>query len=529
VSASEETTVGTTARRLGWDLALGLALASGAAVTYAVTFHPDWIFDPLRYAELMQRGPVRVLLGPQHALGNLLPYLAFRASNHLGYDGRAMPSLAAFAVAGGAVAVWAVFAAAVRLGGSRVAGVLAAGVLASTAFLWRAGGSAGVYGVAAATLAIGWLAAAHYVRRRGIRAAAFLGVACGVALGGHLANVAFVAAALVLVVALEPAGTRLRALGALLGSTALVGAIIFGITAGVATGWSISGMRDWALHPGIGGSTDRSSLVGWGIGGLFPAVAEGQPHVSWLPFGLEDNGHLQVLVTILLLVTAVLRGVGLATRSRTSAVLAAALTLNAGLAFLLASWYQSLRPDYWGMGLVPLAVMAGAGTRVFGPHRAKLRLAGAAATLVLIGGLLAWNASQEVAPSLALSRERGHEVHRMEARIPRAARVFVSPLIAGRLADDGYDAGTGFSSLRSIVDANGGETQTVLRPIVFEARFRPTFVTRKAFSLTSGQADFLGMTGATLWWRLHGFWSFTAVLRIELSGETLYRVRPTAR
>ena len=78
--------------RLGRSADLGIAalLTAGAAIAYSLTFHPDWIYDPLRYAELMQRGPVRILLGPQHALGNLLPLLVFRAARGLGYGGRAM-------------------------------------------------------------------------------------------------------------------------------------------------------------------------------------------------------------------------------------------------------------------------------------------------------------------------------------------------------------------------------------------------------------------------------------------------------
>src|SRR5205807_1104424 len=169
------------------DGVIALVLAAGAALTYSLTFHPDWIYDPLRYAELMQRGPVRILLGPQHALGNLLPLLVFRAARGVGYGGHAMPVLAGVSVAGAAAAV---------------------------------------------------------------------------------------AAALLLVLAVTSTA-RARAAGAFVGALAVTAGVIFLVTAGVATGWSLGGMRHWLLHPGIGGSTDRSSLVGWGIGGLFPSVASG--------------------------------------------------------------------------------------------------------------------------------------------------------------------------------------------------------------------------------------------------------------
>ncbi|MFN2543537.1 MAG: hypothetical protein ABR600_03050 [Actinomycetota bacterium] len=499
-----------TNRWLRSDVLFAGLLAAAAATVYAVTFHPDWIFDPLRYAELTQRGPARVLLGPQHALGNLLPLLAYRAARGMGYGGRAMPVLAACSVAAAAAVVAGVFVACRRLGGSLPAAALAAATLGSTTFLWRAGGSGGVYGMAAATLALGWVAAAHFVRQRGVTAAALLGVAGGIAVGGHLANLAFLAAASLLVFALEPSVTRVRALGAFAGSAALVAAVVFGVTAGFATGWSPSAMRDWALHPGIGGPTDRSSLVGWGIGGFPPAVAEG---VTALTIGL--------------LAAAVVRGVMLATRSRIGAILAAALTLNAGIAFLLASWYQALRPDYWGMGLVPLAVMAGAGTRAYGRRTAVLRWIGALAALAAVGVLLAWNAGHEVAPSLELSRARGRAVEAIEARIPPGGRVLISPLLAGRLADDGYVAETGFAALKRAVE--GGGPKPGVTALEDEAASGAVWVSSAAFGFTSGQAQFLGATGRDVW-RILRQLGVRPVLRTHglPRDETVYRLRAVA-
>src|SRR5207247_11094190 len=110
-------------------------------------------------------------------------------------------------------AIGLVYLAAVRLGGSRLAGGAAAGGLAVTVTAWRAGGSGGVYGVALAALALGWVTAARFVRAPDPRAAAVLGIASGIAVGGHLANVAFVAAALLLVATMAPAGRRGRSLG----------------------------------------------------------------------------------------------------------------------------------------------------------------------------------------------------------------------------------------------------------------------------------------------------------------------------
>src|SRR5207248_2908722 len=118
---------------------------------------------------------------------------------------------------------------------------------------------------------------------------------------------------------------------------------------------------------------------------------------------------------------ALLRGALLASRSRIGMVLAGSLGVNVVLAFLLASWYQALRSDYWGLGLVPLAVIAGAGTITFRRRVPAIRIATAALALALVAAALTWNAGKEVAPSIEASHRRGHEVERIEARVPRSA------------------------------------------------------------------------------------------------------------
>jgi len=383
-----------------------------------------------------------------------------------------------------------------------------------------------VYGVALATLAIGWLVAARFARGPSVRSAAVLGAAAGLAVGGHLANVAFVAAALVLVVALSPLD-RVRSASAFAIAVIATAGLVFVITAGCATGWSLGGMRHWLLHPGIGGSTDRSSLVGWGIGGLYSAVASGQPHVSWLPFGFDAaNGHLEILVTWLLIAVAVFRGLLLAARSRTGTILATALITNTTLAFVLASWYQALRSDYWGLGLVPLAVMAGAGTITFRRRVPATRALTAAAALAVVAALLAWNAAQEVAPSIELSRARGRAVRALEARVPRDSSLLLSLILGGRFADDGYDAGGGFAALQAAVRA--GVPKPGLDAVLAAARTRPVYVSSLAFGFTKGQARFLGATGRNIWKQLHTCCELSLVYRTRglPRDESIYRVRP---
>ena len=416
--------------RIRIDAGIAALLGAAAALAYALSFHPDWIYDPLRYAELTQRGPVRVLLGPQHALGNLLPFAAYRLARALGYGGRAMPVLGGFAVAGAAVAVAAVYLAAVRLGGSRMSAAAAAGAFGATVATWRAGGSGGVYGIALAAVALGWLAAASYVLAPSDRRAAMLGGAAGVAVAAHLENVAFAAGAIVLVLISEGTGQRWRRLAITIAAAAGVAVVAFVVTAGVATGWSGGGMWRWIAHPGIGGPADRSSAVGWGVAGLFRSIAADQ----------------RAFASAVLAVVAI-RLVLLAARSGTGRVLALAVVVNAGGAFLLSSWYQALRPDYWGLGLVPLAVGAGAGTRVFTRRRIWPRAAAPAVCVAFIGSLLARNASKEVAPSMERSERDARLVAAIEARVPRGAFVVASPLLAGRLADDGIRAEPGYAAV----------------------------------------------------------------------------------
>jgi hypothetical protein len=265
--------------------------------------------------------------------------------------------------------------------------------------------------------------------------------------------------------------------------------------------------------------------VGWGIGGLYPAVASGQPHVSWLPFGFDRaKGHLEVLATLLLLGAAVVRGGLLALRSRTGAILAGALVLNAGIAFLLASWYQALRSDYWGLGLVPLAVLGGAGTATFRRRPASWRIAEAGVALAAVAALLAWNASQEVAPSLQLSDARGRAVLAIETRVPREAHVLISLVLAGRLADEGYHAEGGFAGLQAAV--RGGAAKPGIDALLAESV--PLFVSSAAFGLTKGQSAFLGTTGKDLWRRLRRCCAVRPVMATHglPRDETLYRVRP---
>jgi hypothetical protein len=170
--------------------------------------------------------------------------------------------------------------------------------------------------------------------------------------------------------------------------------------------------------------------------------------------------------------------------------------------------------------------MAGAGTRVLGRRRALLRAAGVGAALAVIGSLMAWNASQYVAPSIELSRARGRVVMGVADRVRPNARLVTSLLLAGRLADLGFDAGGGFEALTGEIRA--GNPKPGVSALIAQARRRPLYVSSAAFGLVPNQARFLGITGNEIWRRLHECCELTPILHTPglPNDETLYRVRP---
>src|SRR5205814_3942302 len=108
---------------------------------------------------------------------------------------------------------------------------------------------------------------------------------------------------------------------------------------------------------------------------------------------------------------------------------------------------QALRLDYWGLGFVPLAVGAGAGTPIFGRSRPWRRIAAVAVSVTLVAVLVAWNATREVAPSVRRSHANARVVAAVERHVPQSAFIVSSLFLAGRLADDGYRAEPGYVAL----------------------------------------------------------------------------------
>jgi hypothetical protein len=175
--------------------------------------------------------------------------------------------------------------------------------------------------------------------------------------------------------------------------------------------------------------------------------------------------------------------------------------------------------------------MAGAGTITFRRRSVVTRAVAGAAALAVVASLLAWNASQEVAPSLQISDARARAVDAIVADVPREAHVLVSLMLRGRLADLGYRAQGGFEALQNTAARGGRGNEALIAPLLSESRRSPVFVSRNAFGWTLNQSRFLGATGDAVWRLLHVFWRFKPVLTVRglPFSETLYRVRLRVR
>lgn len=495
--------------------------------------HLDWQFDPLAYAFSIQHGGAGQLV-PQHALGILLPLLSFDAAKALGYGGRAAPVLFGWSVAGTAGAVGLTFLAAVRLGATRRAAALAAGVLAATAVTWRAGGGGGVYGVAFATVAIGWFAAARFAERPTPPRAGVLGVGAGLAVAGHLASVAFLPAAILLMIGIRPEAGGARGHGREMlirfaALAVLTVAVVFVAAAAIATHGSPSGMLRWLLHPGIGGPGDRSRGVGWGLSGLPDAILASPGKPSWLPGPIAGAaGVLQWILGFALVAFALARGLAvLGSRGcdRRARAVAGALLLQAVLAFVAAAGYQALRAEYFGLGFVPLAILAATG-RGGRPLRGR---AGIAMGVAVIAALLAWNLVADVSPSLGASRQRGRAVVAIERAIPPGAQVYTSLLVAARLANDGIRATTAWIALSR--HPQEGAPKLGLDPIIASMPDRAVYVSTRGLDLLPPQAEAVGETSDEIWYDLRLVYGMRPVLRFTTSAgpETLYRLTRRGR
>lgn len=507
------------------DSRIALALAAAAALAYGLTARPDWSFDPLRYADQMQRDRLdELLVGPQHVLGNLIPLAAYRALRAAGTGVDAWPVMAVAAVLAAGATVGLVFLAARAFGATRGAAAVGAGLLAVTPGMWRAGASGGVYGVVLLTLVLGWIAGGRYLASPGPRRAAVLGVAAGAAVAGHLGSLVFVPAAVVLLVAGRAPRSRrvpVRSLAAFAGGAAAVVAVAFVAAAGLATGFDPGGMAQWLFDPEIGGPAKRPAVVGWGTAGLFEGAI--------LP-GKSRGFSLQVAVTLGFIVVAAARGGGMLRRHGRTRIGGAALLLHVGVAALAASWFQALRADYWMPAILSLTIAGAAGPPLVA-HRLRARLGRrsahrivAATAAVAVAGLGAWNVSHDVAGRLRITGMRAEAAALLGEQIPRGGYVLLFPELAGRLALDGFDAEGGWAALARQVES-GAEAPGLIDALRAVGD-RPIYVSSLAFDLEEWQVEYLGSDAGELWLQLWACCEPREVMRFEanLGPEVLYRL-----
>ena len=507
------------------DLWLAAALALGAGAVYLATASPDWTFDALRYADWMQRGAWGQLIRLQHALGNAVPLGAFRLLRGFGYGGGSLPVLAAVNSAAAGLAVALLYLAARRLGGHRSWSFAVACLLAVAPGVWRAGASAGVYGIALAATALGWLAAAQYVQRPSVGRAAAVGLAAGIAVATQVAAIAFAPAGLLLVARLGGPdrldGSLARRVLGYAASGALGLCLMLLPAAGLAAGWSPEGMLGWLLHPRLGGPGDLSGTVGFGLRGLFYSLAGWDPSLSGGAGLTGAAAWVATCIAAVALWASLLRGLAVRAVGGRARALSAALILHASLAVLLASWYQALRADYFTFALVPLALLW-ACPRAAGLLRppSRRRAVTVAGTLFLFG--VASNLLAAVVPVLHRSELRDQAAATVIRHTPADARLIVSKPIMPRIAYAGFSAQTGWEALAGAVAH--GSPPPGLDAVLRAAGRRGILVSSAAFDLRPQQAAFLRTTPEAIWESLRACCAIrpVATFSSDAGAETLY-------
>lgn len=511
-------------RHLDRWLAAGAAMC--AAILYATTAHADWIWDSLRYAEWMEDGPFDQLLIHQHAFGNLVPLGIFEALSGLGLEVSSLDVLTYVNVTGAAAAVGLTYLTARRLGGSTLAAVASTATVAVSFGVWRGGGSAGVYGTTLAAIALAWFTAAGYATRPGVRSAAVLGGAVGLAVATHLATVALAPAALFLAVALGPTRamtvSRDKMKTAVVFSSASVVVVLslMAITAGVVRGWSPPAILAWFLTPRFGGTADPQSAVGFGLDGLEVAIAG----TAELPGGGE-GGQIPMIIAGALILLVVGRAGIMLVRDRRGRTLAAALLIHGLVAVLAASWYQALRVDYFTLALIPVALLWPVGGPALASGALRPGVVPVLVTAGIVGSLALWNLTTAVLPSLERSQSRASAAHVIVEASPRDARLLLSPVVVPRVAYEGLEAQTGWGALLFAVQ--DGARKPGLNEVLVAASQRPLLVSTKAFELTPGQTQFLGATPDEIWSHFHTrcLVSSIADFETDLGSEELYLIQ----
>jgi hypothetical protein len=434
-----------------------------------------------------------------HSLANLVPLAVFEGLGLLGWDGRALGPQSAVAIAGAGAAVALTLLAARRLGSPLPAAIAAAALMAVTLGAWRAGGSAGVYGLTLAVLAAGWLIAAGYVARPSARGVVAIGAAGGLAVATHLLAAAFLVGAAVLVVFLPPRRNstaaaasredRLLAFATLAGAALAVAGPILLFSAGLATDWRPELVPDWFVDTRVAPG-DASTLSGFGLSGLVDAVAADAP--------LGPLGEAGAWITAALSALALtgwwigIRAGG-ARRVLVSALLAQAVVSITGAGERIAH-----RGDYFSLALIPLALLWA--TALGAPAVGRWRPWLAAGALVAALALGAWNLDHEVQPSLEAADRREEAVSKIDSGVPDGARVLLSsemaPLAAYRGPERGFEAETGWAPLLRAVAA-GAPPPGLERVLAQEPA--PVAISSRAFDLNPEQLDYLEETEEGLW------------------------------
>jgi hypothetical protein len=478
----------------------------------------------------MNRADFEQLVVILHPLANLLPMGVLALVQEIGLGSSSLEVLKMAAAMGSGLALMVTYLAGRRMQGSVFASFLAAVGLGLTLGMWRAGSSGGVYGLSLLALAGAWWLAASYPNQGDTKRAVWLGVAAGLCVTTHLALITAVPALALVVIGLAGTGpdhswARARAMAGFAAGVTTTSMVVWLMGAGIASGWRASGMLEWVAGSHVP-VADPSAAIGWGLSGLGAAIAA--PGGPGRLGGYSKDAA--TILAILFVIACFGRGVTLLVRADRQRVLGAALLCNAALAFVAASWYQSLRPDYFALGLIPLALLWPVGGTVLtsGRRRIGRRLAAVAIAPIAILGI--WNVVMGVGPTMQLSNQRERAAETITEVAPQDSRLILSPSVMPFVAYAGLDAKTGWGALLETTGSRPSPGAAAPLVDALTGGNDPLLISSRSFDLLPTQESLFRVTESQLWQAFRSCCEFESIARFdtERGVETLYRVTPRA-
>ena len=345
----------------GVAVALWLAFSACYGWTAPSLAYQHW--DSLEYAHVVESLRVEAVWG-NHPLGHLVQQGTYRGARAMGYTGRAMPLLQALGavVTAGAIA-WFFVLLATTLGLGRMRAAGWAVLLGSTWGLAHYAGTADIYGLALLTLVLGWHGLTSLAAVPSVRRALGAGVLIGIAGLTHQFAVVVIAAAAAAFV--RRLGVRYAAwLAAATGMTLVAGyvGIAWLVTANDTPSEIIRWIRGYGSDPTYGQFFTP-------IGAVMGIASLAQTVLGWTASAILSVVRYALLALAVVLFAGLLPADGdrpAFHRHLTRAALAACV-----VGWLLIVWWEPGNRKFWLLTLPGVVlVMAGRRPRASSPSTA---------------------------------------------------------------------------------------------------------------------------------------------------------------